>query len=186
MCAACAPVLIWNNYNSDSFHPSPPREGFEPLPEGQKSLIRDPLWQDYSIQRFPSCRGRPSKSLEGEASLVLMRLSIELLYNDFLFSQPFLQWLDNRSIVTFYSADGGVRAKQRNVEITQKGDSFLGSKPGPFFNFSTLFSSRLIFLLLSSARVGATLSPRWSVVVTDHSSNPLGTNWSEFECRLLG
>ena len=115
-----------------------------------------------------------------------MRLSIELLLLWALFSQPLFQWLDARSIITFYSANGGVRAKQRNVGIIQKGDSFLGSKPGPFFNFSTLFSSRLIFLLLSSARVGATLSPRWSVVVTDHSSNPLGTNWSELECRLLG
>ena len=81
---------------------------------------------------FPVCRGRPHESVEGEAALVLMRLSIELLYNEFLVSQPLFQWLDNQSIVTFYSADGGVRAKQRDVEITQKGDNFLGLKPGPF------------------------------------------------------
>ena len=66
---------------------------------------------------------------------MLMRLSIEPRYNELLFSQPLFQWLDNRSIVTFYSADGGVRAKLRNVEITLKGDDFLGSKPGPSFIF---------------------------------------------------
>ena len=53
----------------------------------------------------------------------------------FYFLNPLFQWLDNRSIVTFYSADGGVRAKLRNVEITLKGDDFLGSKPGPSFIF---------------------------------------------------
>ena len=51
---------------------------------------------------------------------------------------------------------GGVRAKQRNVAITEKVMIFLGSKPGPsLFNFSNYFVTLNLFWLLSSARVGA-------------------------------
>ena len=42
-----------------------------------------------NFQRLPNCRGRPRESLEGEAPLMLMRLSIELLYNELYFLNPF-------------------------------------------------------------------------------------------------
>ena len=41
---------------------------------------------------------------------------------------------------------GGFRAKQRNFEITLKGDNFLGSKPNPFFNFSNFFVTLDLFV----------------------------------------
>jgi len=56
-----------------------------------------------------------------------------------VFSTPFFQWLDCRSIVVLLICQWGVRAKPRNVKITQETDNFLGSRPCPFFQLLDLF-----------------------------------------------
>ena len=54
--------------------------------------VKSPRFEARSgrkIQRLPNCRGCPRESSEDEASLVLMRLSIELLCNELYFLNPF-------------------------------------------------------------------------------------------------
>ena len=43
-----------------------------------------------NFSNFPKCQGCPRESSEGEASLVLMRLLIELLCNGLYFLNPFV------------------------------------------------------------------------------------------------
>jgi len=63
---------------------------FEPKPEGHKVTGSKPVSADMIFFfRLPSPWGRPHKSLEGEA-LLLMKLSIEVLYNELLSSRPVL------------------------------------------------------------------------------------------------
>ena len=50
-----------------------------------------------------------------------------------IFSTPFFNDSIIGQLLTFFSANGGVRAKRRNVEITKEGDGFSGFKsPTPF------------------------------------------------------
>ena len=73
-------------------------------PKVKSLLFETRLGKIILFSVFPVLGVVRAKVVEGEASLVLMRLSIELLCDEFLLSRPLLQWLDNRSIVTFYSA----------------------------------------------------------------------------------
>ena len=78
--SACTPVLIFlNKYNCVYLSP-PPR-------------VDSPRFEARSGKKFgdfPKCQGRPRESSEGEASLVLMRLSIELLCHELCFLNPFV------------------------------------------------------------------------------------------------
>ena len=83
---------FFSDFWSDLFlSPACPRDVFKPKPEGHKVTGSKPVSADmkFFFFRLPSPWGRPHKSLEGEAS-VLMKLSIEVLYNELLSSRPLL------------------------------------------------------------------------------------------------
>ena len=107
------------------------------------------------------------------------------LIMSFSYLGSLLQWLVNGSMVTFYSA-GGVRAKQRNVEITQKGDDLLCTKPSPFFNFSNFFVTLNLFVTHPVRACRQNFEPALKRFGDDPQFKYLEMIWSGFECRLLG
>ena len=122
---------------------------------------------------FPMVEVCPRESLEYVAPLVLMRLSIwaSCLMSSSV-SAPFS--MARRSVncdLLFYQ--WGVRAKQRNVEITEKVMIFWVRSPAPRSLISWTVSSRLISFESSHPRASAQLlSSLWGVFVTDHYSIP--------------